>query len=154
MTFAGTGATDQDGVALLREERAASEFAHQRFVDRAAGEFEVGQLLGQWQLGGGHLVADRAGLLLGDLGGEQITHDLLHGMLAFNPVGQHFIERGTHARELQLAHHLQDLMAFHGATSEGCRSARSPLPARGAEPRLGGRRLRAAARAGVAATGR
>src|SRR5271166_890046 len=153
MTFACTGAADQNGVALLREERAAGEFAHQTFVDRAAGEFEVSQLLGQWQLGGGHLVADRAGLLLGDLGCEQIAHDLLYGMLTFNPVGQHLIERGTHARELQIAHHLQDLMTFHGATSVGCRSARSPLPARGAGPRLEGRRLRAAVRVGAAATG-
>jgi hypothetical protein len=49
----------------------AGEVAHQRLVDRRAGEVEVVDVLGQRQLGDGHLVLDRARLLLGDLGGSR-----------------------------------------------------------------------------------
>ena len=63
--FAGPGAADQDGVALLREEAAAGEIAHQGLVDRRALELEVVEILGERQLGNRELVFDRARLLLG-----------------------------------------------------------------------------------------
>ena len=75
--LAGAGAADQHDVALLGEEVAAGEIAHQGLVDRRAGEVEVVDVLGQRQLGDGHLVLDRARLLLGDLGREQIADDPL-----------------------------------------------------------------------------
>lgn len=46
-------------------------------VDRRAVELEVGDILGEWQLGDGELVFDRPSLLLVDLGGEQIADDTL-----------------------------------------------------------------------------
>ena len=46
-------------------------------VDRRVGEDEVLEVLGQGQLGNRHLVLDRARLLLGDLGRQQIAHDPL-----------------------------------------------------------------------------
>jgi hypothetical protein len=46
-------------------------------VDRRALELEVGEVLGERQLGDGELVLDRARLLLVDLGVEQITDDAL-----------------------------------------------------------------------------
>jgi hypothetical protein len=62
---------------LLGDEFAASEVIHERLVDRRAHELEVVEVLGEWQLGDGELVLDRACLLLADLGVEQITDDAL-----------------------------------------------------------------------------
>lgn len=73
MGLAGAGAADQDGIALVREERAGGELLDQPLVDRRRREVERGDLLGQWQLGDGQLVLDRARLLLVDLGREQVA---------------------------------------------------------------------------------
>ena len=77
MGFAGAGPADQHGIALLGDEAAAGEVVHERLVDRRALELEVGEILGERQLGDGELVLDRARLLLVDLGVEQITDDAL-----------------------------------------------------------------------------
>ena len=71
----GAGAADQHEIALVREEFAAGEVAHQGLVDRRAVEAEVVDVLGQRQLGDRDLIADRARLLLGDLGREQVADD-------------------------------------------------------------------------------
>jgi hypothetical protein len=63
------GAADQNNIALLGEESAAGEIAHQCLVDRRSIELEVIEILGERQLGNGELVFDRACLLLVDLGG-------------------------------------------------------------------------------------
>jgi len=34
-------------------------------------------------------------------------------VLALEPGGDHLVEGGTHAGELQLAHHVEDRLAFH-----------------------------------------
>jgi len=73
MAFPGSGSADQHAVALLGDEAAAGEIAHQRLVDRRAGEVEVVEVLGERQAGDGELILDRAGLLLGDLRLEQIA---------------------------------------------------------------------------------
>ncbi len=127
--LARPGAADQHRVALLVQERPGSHVAHQPLVDRRAGEVEPGQLLDQRQLGGRHLVADRARLLLRDLGLQQAADDLGGWMLALERVAQHLVVGGPHADELELAHQVQNLMSFHGWCSAGCRSARSPPPA-------------------------
>ena len=46
MRFAGAGAADQHGVALLGEEGAGGEIADQAFVDRRAGKGEAVEILG------------------------------------------------------------------------------------------------------------
>jgi hypothetical protein len=56
-------------------------------------------------------------VLLGDLGRKQVADDLLGRVLALEPVGQHLIERPAHAEQLELDHHLQDIMTFHGSLS-------------------------------------
>ena len=76
-------------------------------------EGEVGDVLGQGQLGDGDLVLDRARLLLGDLRGEQVADDPLRLVLALHRGGDDLVEGGLHAEELQLAHGGQDLGAFH-----------------------------------------
>ena len=113
MGLAGAGAADQHDVALLGEEAAAGEVAHQRLVDRRAVEVEVVDVLGQRQLGDGDLVLDRARLLLGDLGVEQIADDALRLVLALDGGGDDLVVGGLHAVELELAHEVEDLGAFH-----------------------------------------
>jgi len=75
MRFTGTGSADQHGVALFGEKAAGRQVADQGLVDRRAGEVELVDVLGQRQLGDGQLVLDRARLLLGDLGAEQVAED-------------------------------------------------------------------------------
>ena len=53
MRLASAGSADQDDVALLSDEGAACEIAHQRLVDRRVLEREVIDVLGQRQLGDG-----------------------------------------------------------------------------------------------------
>src|ERR1700688_213969 len=84
MRLAGAGPADQHGVALLGDESAAGEIVDERLVDRRALELEVGEVLGEWQLGDGKLVLDRARLLLADLGVEQIADDALGFVLAYH----------------------------------------------------------------------
>ena len=111
--FAGAGAADQHDVALLGDEAAAGEIIDERLVDRRAVELEVGDVLGQRQLGDGELVLDRAGLLLVDLGVEQIADDALGFVLAFDGSRHDLVEGSLHAVELELAHEIEDLGSFH-----------------------------------------
>ncbi len=82
MGLASAGPTDQHSIALLGDEAASGKIVDERLVDRRALELEVTKVLGEWQLGDGELVLDRACLLLADLGVEQIADDLLSLMLA------------------------------------------------------------------------
>ncbi len=104
MGFAGSGAADQDEVPLMVEEVTSCQVADQRLVDLRRLEVELFQFFGQGQFGNGHLVFDRAGLLLADLGSEQIPDDLLRLMLAFDSGGQDLVIRCSHSVELQLSH--------------------------------------------------
>src|SRR6516164_6215585 len=82
---------DQHGVALLDEEAAADQVADQGLVDRRAGKVEVIDVLGQRQFGDGQLVFDRARLLLGDLGAEQIANDAGRLVPALDAGGHHLV---------------------------------------------------------------
>ncbi|BCM87580.1 hypothetical protein mvi_60410 (plasmid) [Methylobacterium indicum] len=77
----------------MGQELAASEVVHQTLVDRRSGKGELGEVLGERQLGRdpmrsgshgtlNHLVADRARLLLADLGLQQVADDLLRFVAA------------------------------------------------------------------------
>src|SRR4029077_17893912 len=87
MRFAGTGPADQHDVTLLSDEAATGEIAHQRLVDRRVLELKAVEILGQRQLRDGQLVLDRALLLLGDLGLEQVAREALWFMPAFERRG-------------------------------------------------------------------
>jgi hypothetical protein len=84
MCFAGAGTAGQDGVTLLGDEAAAGEMIDQRLVDGCALEPKVLKVLGQRQLFDGELVLDRAGLLLVDLGVEQVADNALGFVLALD----------------------------------------------------------------------
>jgi hypothetical protein len=113
MSLAGPGSADQHGIALLGKEGTAGKIAHQCLVDRCALELEVVEILGERQLGNGELVSDLTRLLLVDLGGKQITNDTLRLVLAFDGRGHDLVEGGLHAVELELAHKVEQLGAFH-----------------------------------------
>src|SRR3979490_2559823 len=68
MRLASSGSPDQHDIALLGDEAAAGEIIDEGLFDRRAVELEVLDVLGEWKLGDGELVFDRAGLLLVDLG--------------------------------------------------------------------------------------
>jgi hypothetical protein len=113
MRLAGTGAADQHGVALLGEECAGRQVADQRLVDRRTGKVEIVDILGQRQLGDGQLVFDRARLLFGDLGGEQVADDARRLMAALDAVAHHLVVGRAHAVQLQRRHQLEHVGAFH-----------------------------------------
>jgi hypothetical protein len=106
-------AADQHQIALTGQEATAGEVAHQGFVDRRAGEDELVDLLGEWQLGDGQLVLHRARLLLVDLGGEQIADDPLRLVLALHGGGDDLVVGGLHAEQLEPAHGVEDLGTLH-----------------------------------------
>jgi hypothetical protein len=58
MSLTGAGPTDEDAVALLCEEIALSEIAHETLVDGRAFELEVIEILRQGELGDPDLVFD------------------------------------------------------------------------------------------------
>jgi hypothetical protein len=104
---------DEDDVALVSQELAAGELAHEVLVDGGAGEGELGDVLGQRQLGDRDLVLDRARLLLGDLGLKEVADDLLWLVRPLYGDLDDLVEGGLHAVEPQLAHGGEDLLAFH-----------------------------------------
>jgi hypothetical protein len=68
---------------------------------------------GERQLGDCELVFDRAGRLLGNFRLEQIAHDLLRLVASLDTVGHDFVEGRFHPEQLQLAHEIENLGAFH-----------------------------------------
>ena len=76
-------------------------------------KLEVGDVLGERQLGDRELVLDRACLLLGDLGLEQVAHDPLRLVLALQRRRHDLVEGAAHAEELQLAHEVEDPCPVH-----------------------------------------
>jgi hypothetical protein len=76
------------------------EIAHQALVDRRVLELKAVEIprlrrgkLGQRQLRDGQLVLDRARLLLGDLGLEQVAREALWFMPAFERRGEDLVPR-------------------------------------------------------------
>ncbi len=114
MAFAGARSTDQDNVTLAGQEAAICEIPHQRLVDGGAGELEAVEVLGQRQLGDGHLVSDRPRLLFRDFGFQQIANNARRFVLTLDPSRHHLVVGATHAVKLQFAHQGEDVRTFHG----------------------------------------
>jgi hypothetical protein len=116
MALAGAGTADEDGVALLGKEGAGCQLAYQGLVDRRAVKAEVVDILGQRQLGNGQLVLDRARLLFGDLGLQQIPDDVRRLALTLDAGRHHLVVGGPHAVQLERAHQVEDLAPVHQLT--------------------------------------
>src|SRR4030081_3583431 len=113
MCLAGACSANQHDVALLGDEPAAGQVVDQRLVDRRALELEVLKVLGKRQFGDGELVLDRAGLLLVDLGVEQVADNALGFVLALDGGRHDLVEGGLHAVELEVTHEVEELSTFH-----------------------------------------
>ena len=109
MGLASPGSADQHEVALMIEEVTCRQLTDQGLVDLGRLEVELLDLLGQRQLGDGHLVLDRARLLLTDLGGQEVANDLLWFVLSLDRGGDDLVVGCPHAVKLQLAHGVQHL---------------------------------------------
>src|SRR5271170_2770859 len=114
MRLARAGSADQDDVALLGDELAAGEVAHQILVDRRAFELEVVDILGERQLGDRELISDRTRVLLRYLRLEQIADEPLRLMLALERSGVNLVVGALHAVELEFTHHFDDFGSLHG----------------------------------------
>ena len=113
MAFAGAGAADHHGVALVGKKAAARQVADQRLVDRRAGEVEPVEILGQRQLGDSQLVLDGTRLLLGDFGGEQLADDARRLVAALDAIGHDLVVGRAHTEQLEPGHQLENVGAFH-----------------------------------------
>ena len=116
MGFAGAGSADEDRVALGVEEDAGGEFANLALIDRRIGEDELVEVLEDRELGAADAIADRARLPVGALGPDQAGDERMDLIAPGQALAGDLIEAGAHAVELELAHGLEDLMAFHQAT--------------------------------------
>ena len=116
MGFAGAGAADEDGVALGVEEGAGGELAHLALIDRRIGEDEPVEVLEHRELGAGDAIADRSRLSVGALCPDQAGDERVELVAPGEALAGDLVEAGAHAVELELAHGLEDLMAFHQAT--------------------------------------
>jgi hypothetical protein len=61
----------------------------------------------------GSLVLDRARLLLGDLGAEQIAEDARRLVPALDAGGHHLVIGRPHAEELERRHQLENVGSLH-----------------------------------------
>src|SRR6516165_6493958 len=113
MALASAGATDQYSVALLGKKATARQIAHQRLINRRAGEVEVVDVLGQRQLGNGQLVLDRARLLLSNLGAKQVADDAWRLVSTLEAGRHHLVIGRPHAVELERRHELENVGALH-----------------------------------------
>jgi hypothetical protein len=110
----GARAADQHDVALLGDEPAAGEVAHQVLVDWRAFEDEVVDIFGERQLGDGELISHGSRVLFGDLGFEKVADELLRLMLALERGGVDLVVGALHSVELEFAHHFEDFGSLHG----------------------------------------
>ena len=113
MCLARAGPANQDEIALLRDEAASGEIAHQALVDRRAFELEAVDILGQRQFGDRQLVLDRACLLLRDLGLEQIAREALWFVLPLERRGEDLVVGVLHSKQFELAHQIEDFGSLH-----------------------------------------
>jgi hypothetical protein len=113
MRLARSCASDENDVALAGNEATACKIAHQGFVNGRAVEFKIIDVLCQRKLGNGHLIFDGACLLFGDFGLKKVANDLGRLVLPFYASRHHVIIGGPHAEELEFAHEVEDLRAFH-----------------------------------------
>ncbi|NVD41769.1 hypothetical protein HT585_23140 [Ensifer sp. HO-A22] len=69
------GLWGQSWVPIDSDEDGGGQFPNQRLIDGRIGEVEVVDILGERQLGDAELVANGAGLLLGDIRLEETAED-------------------------------------------------------------------------------
>ena len=125
MRLAGAGPADQHDVALLSDEAAAGEIAHQALVDRRALELEAVDVLGQRQLRDGQLyLIERA--CFSEISAFSRSPAKrcgscrrLRAVARISSPGSGFASPRTgsgvlHPKEPELAHQIEDFGSLHG----------------------------------------
>jgi len=107
---------DEDGVALGVQESAGGELANLPFVDWRIGEHELVEILEDGNLAPPDTIANRARLTVCVLGSIRLAMRGKISSRRASPLPAISSEAGAHAIELEPAHGLEDLMAFHQAT--------------------------------------
>jgi hypothetical protein len=108
------------------EEAALVPVAHQGLVHRRGGEVELGERLGQREARLAQAIGGRAGAVVGELGLQELTDDLLDRVPALERTGDDLVVGRPHARELERGHHLKDLVALHqGSPAPAARGRRA-----------------------------
>jgi hypothetical protein len=116
MSFAGAGSTDEDRVALGVEEAAGGEFANLALVQRRVGEDELVEVFEHREPCAADAIADRSRLTVSALGSDQAGDEGIDLIAPGEPFAGDLVEAGAHAVELEFAHGVEDLVAFHHAT--------------------------------------
>ena len=110
------GAADEDCIALGVQEGAGGEFANLSLIDRRIAEEERIEVFENRELGPADAIADRTGLPMRALGADQAGDERINLIAPGKTLAGNFIEAGAHAVELEFAHGVENLMAFHQAT--------------------------------------
>lgn len=84
---------------LLPIPGAGSQFPHQEFVNGRVGE--VVDVLGEWKLGDAELIANGAGLLLGDLRLQEFTDDARRFVLPLDSIARDLVAGAAHLHAQQ-----------------------------------------------------
>jgi hypothetical protein len=113
MGFAGAGAADEDSVALGVEEGAGRQLAHLSLIDGRVGEDEAVEIFQHRELCAADPVADRSGLAMGALGTDQAGNERIDLISPGQSLARDLVEVGAHAMEFELAHRVENLVAFH-----------------------------------------
>ena len=122
MRLAGSGAADQDQVALCIEEGAGSNLTDMAFIYRRVAEDESVEILQHRELRTAEAIVDRTRLAMGDLGADQAGEQRVKFLAPVEAFTGHLVEAGAHAVELEAGHGLNDLVTFHQAVSFRFRS--------------------------------
>jgi len=113
MGFPGARAADEDSIALGVQEGAGRQLAHLSLIHRRVGEDEAVEIFQHGELGAADPVADRSGLAMGALGTDQAGNERIDLIAPGQSLARDLVEAGAHAIELELAHRVQNLVAFH-----------------------------------------
>src|SRR6187455_67780 len=116
MGFAGAGAADEDGIALGVQEGAGGEFANLAFIDRRVAEDKSVEVFEDRELGPADAIADRSRLPVRAFGADQAGDKRINLIAPGQALAGDLTEAGAHAVELEFAHGVENLMAFHQAT--------------------------------------
>src|SRR5712691_10247787 len=113
MSLPAARAADEDSVALGIQEGAGRQLAHLSLIHGRVGEDEAVEILQHWELGAADPVADRSRLTMGALGTDQAGNERIDLVAPGQSLARDLVEAGAHAVELELAHRVENLMAFH-----------------------------------------
>ena len=98
---------------MQRWERAGRQLTNLPLIQRRVVEDEAVEIFQHREPGAANPVADRPGLTMGVLGTDQAGDQRIDLIPPGQALAGDLVEAGAHAIELELAHRVQNLVAFH-----------------------------------------